>query len=195
MHNSPEYSDVCLALEKSAWAGSATEAHGMLCGMICADGVVGAATWLDTMGEGLEESDVLAYEAAESFRALAAVTCHALESGDMSFELLLLPDSEPIHDRAAHIGSWCQGFLSGLGGDSLERAADVRELLELPEISEVLGDIAEIAKASAEDADSGQDDEEQEAAYAEIVEYVRVSVQLIYETVIRSRVPEQETRH
>ncbi len=195
MPSAHDFSLISIAIERSEWAGSPSEAHGSLCGRACVNGAEGAIHWLNEMTDGQDEDDVLAQESRESFRQLAAETWQSLEAGDMSLQLLLPPDSDPIEDRALQIGSWCQGFLSGLGGDNLDRAPEVRNLLELPDIAEVLGDIAEIGRADVGVAETADEADENEAAYAELVEYVRVSVQLIFETVARQHTSEPETRH
>ena len=91
----------------------------------------------------------------------------------MEFELLLPEDEQPIDARTAALAQWCQGFLYGLGAGAVPDAS------ELPgEVGEIVRDLIEISRAGV---DAAQDEESNEAAYAELVEFVRVGVQLLFE--------------
>jgi uncharacterized protein YgfB (UPF0149 family) len=96
----------------------------------------------------------------------------ALEAGEMGLELLLPDDGAPLRERGQALADWCKGFLFGIGlaGAALHRAlsADARE---------VIGDLTELSRLDADE----EDNEGSEAAYAELVEYVRVGVLLIHE--------------
>ena len=71
------------------------------------------------------------------------------------------------------MGAWCQGFLYGLGTSSLTDAT------RLPgDIGEVVRDLTEITRVGA---DSTESLESNEGAYSELVEFVRVGVQLVFE--------------
>jgi hypothetical protein len=92
----------------------------------------------------------------------------------MAFQPLLPGDDASIGDRTSALGEWCQGFLYGLG-----TGAGLPEASELPgEAAEVVRDMTEITHV---DVDPEDDPETNEAAYAELVEFVRVGVQLLYE--------------
>ena len=82
-------------------------------------------------------------------------------------------------ERALALSQWCQGFLYGFGTGGPCRASELTA-----EVEEVLRDLTHISQASV---DTGADAEEEEQAYAEIVEYVRVGVQLIHDELIELR--------
>jgi uncharacterized protein YgfB (UPF0149 family) len=106
---------------------------------------------------------------------LAATTCAALVEGDMSFSLVLPADDEPLASRADGLAEWCAGFMHGLG----EAASAAPAAALYGEITrEVMADFSEIARAGLSAEETGI---EAEAAYAELVEFVRVSVQLVFE--------------
>ena len=93
----------------------------------------------------------------------------------MSFQPLLPGDDASIGDRTSALGEWCQGFLYGLGTG----VGGCRRLRVLQgEAAEVVRDMTEITHV---DVDPDDDPESNEAAYAELVEFVRVGVQLLYE--------------
>jgi len=184
----PDFETLNDTLGSAGGSCGAAEAHGILCGILCAESQQSGTRWLaevfpeikpggqpegcrDTMGELL----------AETFRAL--------EEGQMDFLPLLPEDNEPLDQRTESLGKWCQGFLGGLGLGGLGEMKD-----RLPEnVSEVMTDLEQIALAINGDGDEGQE----EAAFTEVLEYLRVSVQLIYEELagMRSSAGKQPLKH
>jgi hypothetical protein len=86
----------------------------------------------------------------------------------------MLPDDEqPIAERATALGQWCQGFLYGLG------SSPIRDLEQLPgSIGEIVRDFTTLTQVGVNEADGLEDNE---SAYAELVEFVRVGAQLLFE--------------
>jgi uncharacterized protein YgfB (UPF0149 family) len=112
---------------------------------------------------------------------LFGATAAALIQPDMEFELLLPGDEQPIEVRTTALAQWCQGFLYGLG------AGGITDVTDLPgDAGEVVRDFAEISRAGV---DATQEEESNEAAYAELVEFVRVGVQLLFEELAALRRP------
>jgi uncharacterized protein YgfB (UPF0149 family) len=95
-----------------------------------------------------------------------------LVGGDSDFEPLLPDDDAPLADRADALSMWCQGFLYGLGSGTTADPAAVSS-----EASEIIRDFTEITHVGV---DAGDDTEEDEVAFAEVVEFVRVGVQLLF---------------
>ncbi len=155
----------------------AAEAHGAFCGRACLAGAGAIRAWSSDVFGGAMADDVLARERTAKLEALAASALLALEAGDMAFAPLLPGDEESLYLRTAGLVDWCHGFMHGLvaggGGDQGPQA----DALESEVVSEILGDFSEITKAGAGDDVS----EEAESAYVELVEYVRVSAQLVYD--------------
>lgn len=147
----------------------AAEAHGTLVGALCAT----RCTLSDWLAEILPDgrADGLA---AGSLRAVFDITAGTLIEGRLEFQPLLPPDDAPIVDRTAALGEWCQGFLYGLGAGV---AAPHPSSLQ-GEAAEVLRDMTEITQVDVDPADDAESNEE---AYAELVEFVRVGVQLLYD--------------
>lgn len=165
----PDHSDIqhLLAAERSL--ADAAEAHGTLAGGLCAAGGYAYEDWLrEILPEGHAAPAVEA-----RLRELYAATATALLQRDYEFQLLLPEDAQPIETRTAALAQWCQGFLYGLG------AGAIRDASALPgDAGEIVRDIVEISRA---DVDAGQEEESNESAYAELVEFVRVGVQLVFE--------------
>ncbi len=144
--------------------------------------------WLADALNGATASTALQRSAREMLATVAARSFEALQEADMSLELLLPPDETPLDVRAENLGYWCQGFTHGLSiapGDPQRLSGDV--------IGEILQDFSEITRAAFAESETA---EEAEVAYAELVEYVRVSAQLVFEE-LRQRHDEsgsQQTR-
>lgn len=160
------------ALERNGYPGGAAEAHGSLCGIACLVGAPAAGVWLKDIESELTGARVFGAGPASE---IAELTCRELLAGDMSFVLLLPEDEEPIDTRTEALAGWCAGFMRGLGETAGQLDVD---LMGNEATREILGDFSEIAKANSALEDS---EPEAEAAYVELVEFVRVSVQLVFE--------------
>jgi len=102
-----------------------------------------------------------------------AATVAALSGRDMEFDLLIPGDDQPIEERARALTSWCTGFLYGLGSNG---AADPQQLPG--DLGEIVRDLSEITHAGVDATDSL---EASESALEELVEFVRVGVQLVFD--------------
>jgi len=182
-----DFSELQDLLNSAGIASDAAEAHGEFCGRACLGGAAAIRAWqsaitADAMGDA-GSVNALAHECARALELLAADSLLKLEAGELRFELLLPDDEEPLQWRTAALADWCHGFMHGLviagGGDQGPQA----DLLDSGIASEILDDFSEITKAGAS-ADEG---EESERAFAELVEYVRISAQLVYEETMELR--------
>ncbi len=173
------FNELQRALVQSRALTDAAEAHGTLVGSLCASHC-SLADWLaEILPEGRAES-----AAADSLRAVFQSTSDALLGGMLGFAPLLPADDEPIGERTLALGEWCQGFLYGLG-----TGVAVTDASLLPgDAAEVLRDMTEITHV---DVDPEDDLESNEEAYAELVEFVRVGVQLLYDQLQAARTPRE----
>jgi uncharacterized protein YgfB (UPF0149 family) len=175
--DTPDFDAVEQLLTGAGASWEAAEAHGAFCGRACLAGAESIEPWVNDLLAESDGADVLARERGQKLKQLAASAILQLEAGDMSFQLLLPDDGESLYLRTAGLVDWCHGFMHGMvaaGGADEGPQADA---LESSVISEILEDFSEITKAGAGEDES----EEAESAYAELIEYVRVSVQLIYD--------------
>ena len=161
----------------------ATESHGALCGMLCAQGATEAAQWmLQVLGEHEETSSDL-QQAGKLLMQIHQLSVEQMNDSNVDFDLMLPDDDEPLESRVEALGTWCQGFVFGLA------VGGVKEDTDLPEDSkELIKDILEISRAGyiADDeaelnAMAVDDGEEDEVAFMEVTEYVRMGTLLIYE--------------
>jgi len=178
-----DYSHIQQLLAQERSLADASEAHGTLAGCLCAAGGYRFEDWLrEILPEGRA-----APAATADLQELYAATEGALLQSDMEFELLLPEDAEPIDVRTAALAQWCQGFLYGLGSGAIPDAS------ELPgDVGEIVRDFIEITRA---DVDERQGEESNESAYAELVEFVRVGAQLLFEELAGARRPSNGARH
>lgn len=147
----------------------AAECHGALCGAVCApsDGV---DAWLERTLDGVDNAR--RGDASAVLRGVADEVRRQLRGRDMAFAPMLPGDDEALPERAAALGEWCEGFLFGIGTAQItnfDRFGDT--------VQEALRDLVEIARVGV----PADGDEEDEAAYLELVEYLRVAVQLVHD--------------
>jgi yecA family protein len=150
----------------------ASEAHGLVAGIVCAGGNTTAEPWLQhVLGEG--HPGAAASAAREQLAVLCEDVLRQLHDDSFGFDLLLPSDEAPLSQRTEALSQWSGGFLYGLA------LGGIREGAELPEsVAEAMKDFYEISHARFA---YEQTDDADEAAYMEIVEYVRMSVLLLHE--------------
>lgn len=159
-------------LRRLGASDGAAEAHGCLCGLACFFGSRAGPLWLAQLPGATDAAGT----AAALLDELAGATCQALVQGDMSLSLLLPPDEQPLSERTTALAGWCAGFMHGLGEAAGHHAGP--QALGSATMREIMGDLGEISRAAFADEES---DMAAELAYSELVEFVRVSVQLVFE--------------
>jgi uncharacterized protein YgfB (UPF0149 family) len=167
--NEVSYPELQRLLAETRAVSDAAEAHGTLAGALCAAVPYTLDDWLaEILPEGRAPETATA-----GLREVFDATANALRDRQMAFQPLLPDDADGLAARTAALGEWCQGFLYGLGTGhlhSLDGAGD--------EVDEILRDFTEITHVDVDPQDS---EDSNEAAYAELVEFVRVGVQLLFE--------------
>ena len=180
------FTDLKQILNSAGTVCGPAESHGTACGAVCV-GADGGDTWINHLLDEATGSDARLKDCRRELLKLRDRSRKLLQDGTLDFEPLLPDDETGLAERTAALGEWCQGFLYGLGlaGERLK----VDSLTD--EVNEVLRDMGHIAQAGFE----GEDSDEDEAAYTEIVEYVRVGVQLLYEELQPSSMQPAGTLH
>ena len=156
---------------------AAAESHGCLCGALCATPHYSLERWLEEIVPEEATSDLGSEN--RPLKLLFDDTANALRGDEMEFEPLLPDDDAALQERALALSQWCEGFLYGFGTGAPIKAEDMPA-----NIDEVLRDLTYIGRASVE-LDEGNEEEEQ--AYSEVIEYVRVGVQLIHDELCAAR--------
>ena len=176
MRSDVDYDTLNDALRRCGATWDAAQAHGLLSSRLAVAGADAGRDWLQQVLEGTSESDALQTECAAMLNALFQDTQRQLSERLSEFAPLLPDDSDTASARAAALAHWCEGFLHGLV--SVNHGETLRERLARDPLADIIRDMLQLTRA---DVDEDSDDETNEAAYVEIVEYVRVAVQLTYE--------------
>jgi uncharacterized protein YgfB (UPF0149 family) len=175
------FAEVVRVLEDLGSAVPAAEAHGCLVGALCTTQHYAMERWLEEIIP--DEEQRADDDSQQALRLLYSDTLNALRGEEMDFEVLLPGDEVPLATRAGGLSQWCQGFLYGFGSTGQINGVAVKQD-ELPaNVNEILSDLTHIGRASV-GIEGDAENESEEEAYAEVVEYVRVGVQLIHDELI-----------
>ena len=162
-----------------AAAGSladAAEAHGSLCGALCSMSPYKMQDWVNEI---LPDGASLSDESAAMIERVFTATAASFGEQGMEFQPLLPDDEQPLNGRANALALWCTGFLYGLGTGQI---SDLEALNG--DVGEIVRDFTEISRASGDDAEQ---DDSNEQAYAELVEFIRVAAQVVFEELLPLR--------
>lgn len=168
----PNYQSFDEILHQQSIALTAAEMHGLISGLLCGGNHGGNhdSSWQtlvhDLANDGLAFSQVLALP----LRELYETTFELLDDSSFSFNLLLPDEEAGVFECAEALAGWVNHFLLGLGVAN-------PKLTENPEIQEVITDLRNIGMLGY---DEDEDQEELSQALEEVLEYVRVAVQLCY---------------
>jgi yecA family protein len=154
----------------------AAQAHGLLTGRLAVAGVAAGPDWLLQVLEGTDETNALRLECQKMLDTLYQETFWQLSERLSEFALLLPGDDAEALDRTVAMGHWCEGFLHGVVSVGNDQA--LKDRLAGEPLADIIRDMLQITRAVV---DQESDDETNEAAYAEIIEYIRVAAQLVYE--------------
>lgn len=153
------------------------EFHGQVCGLLSRG---------DSVDRALTESGIAH---SPSLRTLIADSLKDLTEPESRFTPLLPPDDAHLADRTEALAYWCESFLYGLAlrpGLVIEKCS--------AELQELIRDFTQISHAGVGEDEQAMGEEE-ETAYAELVEYVRVGVQVIFLELTSGRPPQSATVH
>ena len=171
-------------LAAGALCATPSEAHGILCGLICGGDADAESTWLRQLGSESDASDPPTEEGREALSALARLTREELEASDFALTLFLPDDTRPLAERAMALYDWVRGFLYAWG------TLDHTGAESSPEIREILRDFTDVTRM---DLDGLDDDEQNEEALTEVSEFIRVAAMTIYQERVVARAPAPES--
>lgn len=152
---------------------SPSELQGMLCGRIGGGAAPELKEWAPLAQEFLDIDHVeLEQDQIEQLAQLYTDTRALMDDVNFSFTPLLPDDHSTMERRTQELGSWCQGFLHGIGMSGLNGEAQLG-----PDSADALRDLAQISQV---ELDENDEIEENENYWQELVEYVKVAVLTIY---------------
>ena len=176
-----EFSEIDLLRRKANVAIDISEYHGTICAYLCCDS--------------FQEDDLLPKEVSfdgssvsaqiiefkHALYELISDTINSFNDTEMSFYPFLPPDSEELSIRAHSLSNWCQGFIDALGTFISDRRLTINQS-DQTFIGEIIEDFSQISTLSKTTVENGN---EEELAYFEVVEFVKVGTQLVYEELKR----------
>lgn len=167
---------------------SAAEVHGMLTGLVASCKPAEQREWLVVLADLIHEGQKFSDALINDLEALHDYTLEGLRCPDLSFQMVLPSDDEPLVERLTALTEWAQCFLVGFGihQQNLAKAsADLQEAIQ---------DMAEISRLSTDVVSN----EEDERAYYEVSEYVRITAIMCFNELSEfplAKVPENSTLH
>jgi yecA family protein len=184
MQDSVEYAELDDALRHCGANWNAALTHGFLCSRLALSGADAASEWLALVLEGSDPEGASRGACEERLRGLFHATRKVLAERQSEFMPLLPDDTSPASVRAKALADWCEGYLHGLV--AARHGEQVKSKLASEPVSDIIRDLLEITRATV---DGEARDESNEEAYAELVEYIRVAAQLVYEELAEFRSP------
>jgi uncharacterized protein len=173
MDPATDFQQLTERLAVSELTPSVSEAHGMLCGLICAGHPDAEGAWMEEVLRGTDPGDLLVQECRLSLRTLARTTREEIDGPGLGFAPLLPGEDTPLAERAVGLYDWTRGFLYGLG----VAGVDEKDLSE--QTREIFRDFAAITHL---DLDGLRDEtEEGEEALMELEEFIWVAAMLVYD--------------
>jgi len=153
---------ISIAVGQSPLFNGASYAHGWICAMICAGRKLNGSSWMALLLDLNSRQDDTEIRNRQLLLDLYHQSSQQLHHLSFDFEMLLPADETTLGTRAEALTNWCEGFLEGLHLAGVKLEAD---------------DFAEIAKLDHSKIEACETDE---AAFAHLVEHIRMSVLLIY---------------
>ena len=184
MEQAIHHDELDSALKRCGATWDAAQTHGLLSGRLAIAGSDSGFDWLTQVLEGTDSSDSLRGECEVMLSTLFESTYRQLSERQSDFEPLLPDDEDSASVRTAALGHWCEGFLHGLV--SSDHGDALKGRLSAEPLADIIKDMLEITRATVEE---DSNDETNDAAYAELVEYLRVAAQLTYEELVEFRRP------
>ena len=175
------------ALRQCGSNWDASQTHGLLSGRLAIAGSDSGFDWLSQVLEGTEQADTIRDECESMLGQLFEVTYRQLTERQSGFEPLLPSEDDCTAVRATALAHWCEGFLHGLV--AAHNGDELKTRLAAEPLADIIRDMLQITRASADEDDNTESDD---SAYTELVEYVRVAAQLVYEELADLRHPTRE---
>jgi uncharacterized protein YgfB (UPF0149 family) len=183
MTSSIDHNEVDALLRNAGSDWSAAQAHGLLCSRLAVLGAEGGPDWFGLVLPQASADSVSHGDTLALLDELYNDTYRQLLERQSEFDLLIPGEGETDSVIATALAEWCEGFLHGLVSDVKGEA--LKKTLAAEPLSDIIKDMLEMTRASADDADDNEE------ALTELVEYLRVAAQLVYEELAELRRPQE----
>jgi uncharacterized protein YgfB (UPF0149 family) len=186
MSGSIDHNEVDAVLRGAGSTWNAAQAHGLLCSRLAVLGAEGGPDWFglvlpEASAAGVSHGDDLAL-----LDELYNETYRQLSERQSEFGLLMPGEGETDAVVTIALAEWCEGFLHGLVSDV--KGDVLKKTLAAEPLSDIIKDMLQITRATADDDDDSDGNEE---ALVELIEYLRVATQLVYEELAELRRPKE----
>lgn len=149
---------------------SASEVHGVICGLICGGINVENGSWYGAFNDLMNNGLALPIELKKQLTQLFDNSCNEFIAGDYQVKLLLADDEQALSEQAKSLAQWSESFMAGfaLGNESGKTLSK--------EVKEALRDLSQISQI---DTDI-ENNEESARSLDDITEYVRMSAMMCH---------------
>lgn len=176
MSATTHFDDLSALLRRLEVPISASEAHGLLCGLLSAQpSSTAKRVWMTELLDAAALEPGSLGSRVDDIKALDTWFAQVLESlndTDLNFNPLMPNDNVPLSERTRSLGDFCAGYCYGIGLGTAGRNNG-----QLPEdTAELINDFNEIDSTATSNIDDAD-----ENTLIELIEYVRVGVLLIIE--------------
>ena len=170
------YRDLDDKLLASEWNAGASEAHGLLSGLACRGIDDSAIRNKMFLFQATEETTILMLE------GMFNLALRDLSSDSFEFTLMIPPEQSQMVEQAESLSSWCQGFTQGFchDGDAILQNCSTT-------VSEIMEDIIAISNIIIDPLELNTDEAERDLM--EILEYLKISIQLIFDELNSRQTP------
>ncbi len=173
------------ALDMSEIGATASECHGIICGLICGGINVEDNSWSGAFNDLMNDGMGLPIDLKNVLQNLFEVSANEFIGGEYQVKLLLVNDEQPLSKIALSLAQWSESFMAGfaIGNESKKKLSK--------EINEALSDLGQISQIDTEI----DDDEESRRSFEEIAEYVRLSAILCFSEFGQKPTPVQDKKN
>ena len=170
------FSDLERGLNSCGSSWFCAQSHGLLCGRLAVLGPNAFNLCVEQIFENISLENTSRDHCELMLEDLFKDTWAQLVERQSEFELFLPGEERNITERTEAISQWCDGFLHGIVTG--KKPKKLKDYLNQDPLDIIIKDFLEITRATANEE---ADEEDNETAFNEVMEYIRVSVQLIYE--------------
>ncbi len=176
MHGDVDHDILDDALRRAGASWDAAQTHGALTARLAVAGEAALPEVISVVLEGTDPANALRGECEGLLVSLFESTHGVLAARQSEFTPLLPDESASTARRTEAIAHYSEGFLHGLVSGQVDDAT--RNRLGQEPIADIIKDLLQITRAAVDESES---EESSEQAYADIVEYLRVATQLVFE--------------
>ena len=153
------------SLNMAELGATASECHGVICGLICGGINIENGNWLGAFNDLMNDGMALPVDLKKDLQHVFSNSCNEFTAGEYQLKLLLADDEQSLSDRALSLAQWSESFMAGfaIGNESAKKISK--------EVKEALADLSKISQIDTQISD----DEESSKSLEEIIEYVRMS--------------------